>query len=90
MYCISLYCYLQELTCAFGDSDRAMLWLGPVPEDKLPKDVQGECHGSLSGVVSGVAASLFSSGARDMLWLRRWCGVAGYGVAGHKMRLCWS
>jgi tripeptidyl-peptidase-2 len=28
--------------CFLAAGDRAMLWLGPVPEDKLPKDAQGE------------------------------------------------
>lgn len=27
--------------CFLSAGDRAMLWLGPVPEDKLPKDAQG-------------------------------------------------
>jgi hypothetical protein len=28
--------------CFLASGDRAMLWLGPVPEDKLPKDAQGK------------------------------------------------
>jgi tripeptidyl-peptidase-2 len=28
--------------CFLSAGDRAMMWLGPVPEDKLPKDAQGK------------------------------------------------
>ncbi|WIA14765.1 hypothetical protein OEZ85_003250 [Tetradesmus obliquus] len=35
--------------CFLSAGDRAMLWLGPVPEDKLPKDAQGRVlEGTLS------------------------------------------
>lgn len=49
---VSVPVYSSEATAVTGGTaagenflsggDRAVLWLGPVPEDKLPKDVQGE------------------------------------------------
>jgi hypothetical protein len=57
--------------CFLSAGDRAMLWLGPIPEDKLPKDAQGEdgflgVHTSMQGLFW---VYLCSVGNRAMLWL---------------------
>jgi hypothetical protein len=47
-----------------------MLWLGPVPEAKLPKDVQGGCYGY--ELFWLFFCYYVSAGARAMLGRVRW------------------
>jgi hypothetical protein len=63
--------------CLCSVGDKAMLWLWPIPEDKLPKDAQGENrflrveHRSMQGLFW---VCLCSVGNRVMLWLG--CGMS--------------